>query len=98
MRDYVPVSPRLIHGRRLRERSQDGEIFRNTDDAVRVPVKRVAVMNNFSECDVLVIVGDPAGSTIASLFSCISGDSSVLDYIPKVCIPMFYPAPLPRGV
>ena len=61
MRDYVPVSPRLIHGRRLRERSQDGEIFRNTDDAVRVPVKRVAVMNSFSECDVLVIVGGPAG-------------------------------------
>ncbi|MGB8135576.1 MAG: hypothetical protein WCF15_02190 [Pseudolabrys sp.] len=28
-----------------------------------------SIMNNFSECDILVVVGAPAGSTIASLLA-----------------------------
>jgi hypothetical protein len=47
-RDYVPrIAAFDSRGVGCIERSQDGEIFRNYDNAVRVPAKCVAIANNF---------------------------------------------------
>jgi hypothetical protein len=74
----------------LHERSQDGEIFRNYDNAVRVPAKCVAIMNNFSECDVLVVATAAfkriSVHAIRALLSATSGTRNGMTFVAAVTL------------